>query len=153
VPEPKAKEFFSGHTDSFINSNLLVVTMEINYDEIKGAVLEIAIDETGDLLSYRGRDYYIDPISPAGPIGEFHASTEYDGADIYIWDKVPKKFRRAIILHEVIEADLHIHQWLPQNEAHERTVPHDRRYARETLDSKTFLEYEEFRKNGNEFFS
>ena len=127
--------------------------MEINYEEIKSAVSEIAIDEAGDLLSYRGRDYYIDPNSPARPIGEFHKSTAYDGADIYIWDKVPEKFRRAIILHEVIEADLYIHQGLPQNEAHERTVPYDRRYARETLDSKTFLEYEEFRKNGNEFFS
>jgi hypothetical protein len=127
--------------------------MGINYDEIKSAVSEIAIDKTGDLLLYGGRDYYIDPISPAGPIGEFYASTAYDGADIYIWDKVPEKFRRAIILHEVIEADLHIHQGLPLNKAHERTVPFDRRYARETLDSKTFLEYEKFRKNGNEFFS
>jgi hypothetical protein len=127
--------------------------MEVDYTEIKSAVSKVSIDETGGLLSYRGRDYYVDPISPAGSIGEFHWSTLYDGADIYIWDKVPEEFRRVIILHEVIEADLRIHQKLPLNEAHEKTVSYDRRYAKETLDSKALLEYEELRKNGDEFFS
>jgi hypothetical protein len=126
--------------------------MITDYKGIKEAVSEISVVENGQLLPYRGRDYWIG-ISSQGPIAEAFDNSYYSGADIYIWDQVPEKFRRAIILHEVIEADLYFFQDIPKPKSHKKAVELDRRFARETLDSKTLAEYEEFRKQGGDFFS
>lgn len=117
--------------------------MDIKYDEIRNALLSISVVEV-TVLSYRSRDYYIDPVSPQGPIAEFHYSTSYNGADIYVWDKVPVEFRRSVILHEIVEADLHMHQNVEKMKAHEEAVKLDNRFARETLDTEKYTKYECF---------
>ncbi len=71
---------------------------------------------------------------------------------MYVWDKVPSGFRRPIILHEVVEADLYIHQNISKSKAHGKAVDLDKRFAKETLDAQTLAEYEAFRAKGGEFF-
>ena len=125
--------------------------MEVLYEEIKQAVLKIPLEETGEELEYRGRSYFVEPFSQQGPAGEYFQSSSFDGADIYLWEKVPEKFKRPVLLHEIIEADLNIHQNIPKENAHDEAIKHDMRFARETLDRKTFKGYEGFRANAAEF--
>ncbi len=118
--------------------------MEIDFAELKRIVLGLSVTDVST-LEYRDRTYYVNPSSGEGPPGESFAPTYYDGADIYIWRRVPQKFRRPVIIHEVVEADLSYHQHLPRSVAHQTAVEIDRRFARETLDAATLTEYELFR--------
>lgn len=121
--------------------------MEINYEKLKDLALNIPLKENGEMVKYRGRDYFVAPFSQEGPEGEFFPSTAFDGADIYLWERVPKKFKRSVFLHELVEADLCFHQGVRQKSAHDIAVECDRKFARDTLDSKTYEEYENFREN------
>ena len=118
--------------------------MEIDFAELKRIVLDLSVTSVST-LEYRDRTYYVEPAARDGPPGESFVSTYYDGADIYVWKRVPKQFRRPVIVHEVVEADLSFYQGVPRSVAHQTAVEIDRRFASETLDALALAEYELFR--------
>lgn len=118
--------------------------MNIDFERLKRELLDVPID-AASIITYNSRRYYLDLEAGQGPAGEYYTSTAYDGADIYVWDAVPEIFRKSVAFHEIVEADLYIHQHVSKRKAHLKATEADRRFASETLDHKTFLEYEEFR--------
>ncbi|MBD3249109.1 hypothetical protein GF336_03625 [Candidatus Woesearchaeota archaeon] len=125
--------------------------MEVQFDELVKIIDEISLTDRSR-IQYRDRTYFIELDGRSGPEAEFFASGTYSGADIYIWNQVRPEFKRPMILHEVIEADLYLHQRIPKRDAHMTAMEHDRNYAKATLDTQTLLEYEQFRESINEFF-
>ena len=136
---------------SFIKYELKLITMEVQFDELVKIIDEISLTDRSR-IQYRDRTYFIEPDGRSGPEAEFFESGTYSGADVYIWNQVRPEFRRPMILHEVIEADLYLHQRIPKRDAHQTAVEYDRKYARMNLDDQTLKEYEEFRESINEFF-
>ncbi len=105
--------------------------------------------EDADIQEYRGRSYWIqisDGINPP-PACWYSKSTYVDGADIYI-DKevIPDIFKRPVIFHEILEADLFLYQGVEKNEAHHIAREEDRKYANKLLTESEKREYEELRK-------
>ena len=82
--------------------------------------------------------------SPQGPIGMFVPSHAYSGADIYIWEGVPRLFVRPVVVHEIVEADLRICQ-NAQGAAHSLARRVDRLIAKELFPRK-ILNFEKFLK-------
>ena len=113
------------------------MNMDIDYDRLKGKIDELSLDEIST-VRYNGREYYIDPNSTSNPDcgkpAEWFKSSAYSGADVYIWDSVEPEFKKAMALHEIIEADLKRHQHVPIEEAHRIARENDERYASETMD-------------------
>lgn len=111
--------------------------MNIDYDRLKGRVDELSLDEI-EIVHYNGRQYWVDlnciPDPECGQPAEWFKSTKFSGADVYVWDNVEPEFKRAMALHEIIEADLKRHQLVPIEEAHRIAREHDKRYASETMD-------------------
>ena len=115
--------------------------MDIRYEELKAKVEDISLDKSS-VINYRGRDYWVQPNSisfreagkDAGKPAEWHRSSEYSGADIYIWRDIEPEFKKAMILHEIIEADLQHHQRVPGEEAHDAAMKDGMRYAGETME-------------------
>ena len=124
--------------------------MEVKFDELTKIINAISLTKRS-VIQYRNKTYFIEPNGREGPEAEFFPSRTYNGADIYIWNKVRREFRRPIILHEVIEADLFLHQKIPKSDAHKTSMKYDKNYAKNSLDSQTLREYEEFRTSISEF--
>lgn len=118
-------------------------TFDIQYNKLKQTVRELSPTEV-TIIPYRGRDYFVDPEAEQGPAGEFHPSTVYDGADVYVWKQVPQKLRLPVIFHEVVEADLRIHQGAPKQEAHDLAALLDAQFAKDTFDTETMHSYSDF---------
>lgn len=118
--------------------------MELDYDGLKKSLSRISARRNGQLVPYRGRDYWIG-ISPQGPIAEIFAGSFYGAADIYIWNRVPPKFRKPVIFHEVLEADLSFYQGVPKQDAHNIASGMDSKYAEELLRKEDFEEYKKFK--------
>ena len=99
--------------------------------------------QEGSVSVYRDREYFF-MFSPQGPIGMFVPSHAYSGADIYIWEGVPRLFVRPVVVHEIVEADLRICQ-NAQGAAHSLARRVDRLIAKELLSENDFIKYELFR--------
>jgi len=124
--------------------------MEVKFDELTKIINAISLTKRS-VIQYRNKTYFIEPNGREGPEAEIFPSGTYDGADIYIWNKVKREFRRPIILHEIIEADLFLHQKVPKRDAHKTAMKYDKDYAKNSLDSQTLREYEEFRTSISKF--
>jgi len=124
--------------------------MKVKFDELAKLIDAISLTKRSK-IQYEDRIYFIEPNGREGPEAEFFPSGTYNGADIYIWNKVRREFRRPMILHEVIEADLFLHQKVPKSDAHKTAMKYDKDYAKNSLDSQTLKEYEEFRTSISEF--
>jgi hypothetical protein len=85
------------------------------------------------------------PDEECGKPAEWFRSSAYDGADVYIWEDIEPEFKKAMILHEIIEADLRLHQRMPIEEAHGTASVLSTRHAMEILDSATFELFEKER--------
>lgn len=126
--------------------------MEIDYEALRKAVESLPLKNFEE-TEYRGRMYMVEPISPTkNPPVEWFTSTAYDGADVYIWEGIPEKFKRPVILHEILEADLTLHQGIPIDTAHKIAQDNDRKYAKEKLDDIAYKQYEELRAELGTFF-
>lgn len=98
------------------------------------------------IVQYRGRDYRIDIGKHVDSPAWYLESSFVTGAEIGIdRDQIPDKFKRAVILHEIVEADLYIHQQIIRRKAHHRAVREDYFYARKHLNEAEFREYGTFR--------
>ncbi len=114
-------------------------------NELKKELSSFDISKVG-LVEYLNRTYWIDPTSYSGEgeIAEWFASTVYDGADIYIHDSAPKKFKKPYILHEIIESSL-VREGLSTHAAHLVAKHFDGEYAKEILSDSKYEEYETLR--------
>lgn len=126
--------------------------MDVDYEQLKNAVEALPLRNFEE-TEYRGRVYMVDPISPMkNPPAEWFESTAYDGADVYIWKGIPPEFKRSIILHEILEADLTLHQGIPRERSHTVATEYDTKYAKEKLDDIAYRQYEELRVTLSSFF-
>ena len=117
--------------------------MEVEFEDLKRKVNGLNLSEWEN-IEYRGRTFHIIPDVPHGEglPAEWFKSTHYDGADVYIWENIPDDFKRSIIIHEIIEADLRLNQRVDCTKAHEAATDYDRRYASLTLDEQRYRQYE-----------
>ncbi|MBI4919052.1 hypothetical protein HY837_03920 [archaeon] len=119
--------------------------MNIDFDALKSAVDGLFLDGSHETLEYFGRTYFV-TSSPDLDTAVWFAPTYYTGADIYFCERIPEKFKGPVVLHEILEADLRVHQELPLSEAHKIAVIHDSLYAKQKLTEQDFLKYEKWRK-------
>ena len=110
--------------------------MKIDYTLLKKEIL--GIDTEGiSIIFYNERGYYADlgctPDYNGGMPAEWFRSTRHSGADVYIWSNIEPEFKRAMDLHEIIEADLKMHQNLTAEEAHKTARKYDSIFAKETM--------------------
>ena len=132
--------------------------MTIEYEAIREAISGVGLEnytffEVGGLDPCLVYELEGDEKSPAR---YSYPSMQVNGADIIMWETIPEKFRRAILLHEVAEVLLRN----PKNgefetgrlrEAHSTAKEWDERFAGETLDKKTFAEYLRYKTNYSKF--
>lgn len=134
------------------------IKMTITYEEVRDAVDDIKWEDDFGVIECGGLAHLVltCPEDEQGmPPGEYFFSQSVDGADITILDSLREEFRKPVILHEVAEFLLRkpycsddgtIRFRVEFREAHKTAREWDERYARETLDSSTFMEYLEFRR-------
>ena len=119
--------------------------MILNQKELFSLVNALSLKDL-DIIPYRGRNYWIQITENLEPPAWYSTSTLVDGADIYLdKQKIPQKFQKPVILHEIIEADLSIHQNIPLQKAHQLAQEEDRTYASLFLSSTQREEYEKLR--------
>jgi hypothetical protein len=127
--------------------------MEIKYEAIKKAISRVGLEdctffEAGGLGHCLVYELQGDEKSPAR---YSYPSEQVNGADIIMWETIPELFRKPILLHEVAEFLLREPLDNPPylnrgfDEAHSTAKEWDERFARETLDEKTFTEYVRYR--------
>jgi len=126
--------------------------MEIDFKELETELKLIDLDDI-NRVPYRDRTYWVDPMAfPEGKPAQWFESTAYNGADIYIWGGVREEFKKPLILHEIIEADLVLHQKTGREEAHEEARRVDREYAKSRLNQEEFSDYEKTRESFEKAF-
>ena len=142
-----------GATESFIYSNLIVVIMDINREELTSLVDALELKDM-DIVEYRGRNFWLQISKGLNPPAAWYSESTYvDGADVYIdKDLIPDRFKKPVIFHEILEADLRIHQNMPQDEAHRLARDEDRKYANKLLTESEKSDYEGLRKELGDFF-
>ena len=91
------------------------------------------------IIEYKGREYWINPIAESGheSPSSWYRSTDYSGADVYIWRNMKKKIKKQFTFHEIIEADLRLHEQFSECNSHifSNVITDD--YARRTLNDTT----------------
>lgn len=149
-------KFSRGTIKSFIYTNLIVVTMEIDYNHLRSVFDPLKI-RNGVEFEYLGRPFAIwvhkytkQEREEGNPPIFYVTSTATDGYDIYLPTQLKTKFRKPATVHESVEAI--VKNWLDKNSpkttpredqsiAHETAKSIDERYAKETLTEQEFQEY------------
>ena len=121
--------------------------MEVDFKELKTELKLIDLEEI-NRIPYHDNMYWIDPMAfPDGEPSQWFESTAYTGADVYIWGGLRKEFKKPLILHEIIEADLVLHQGVDRRAAHREAEKFDRKYARSLLNKEELSDYEKTRES------
>jgi hypothetical protein len=108
--------------------------MQVDYESLKKSIDDLDLNNISR-VQYRSREYWINPTSAPGEgkPAQWFKSTSCSGADVYLWETIEPEFKKAMVLHEIIEADLKVHQRVPEQVAHDVAREHDERYVKETL--------------------
>lgn len=128
--------------------------MDIQFEELSTLLESLDLNEVS-LVSYRNRNYWVDCIAEPGhgkPV-EWFSSTSLEGADIYCWADINPLHKRPMIFHELIEADLVLHQEVDQTRAHNAARVLDREYAKRLMTAQELVEYETQRRAMEKRFS
>ena len=128
--------------------------MDTEYSQIEREVNALKL-ENGEQFQYRNRDYAI-WITPKKEIGDsppcfWQRSDITNGWDIYLIQEIRDKFKRAVILHEAVEART-CEELGDYRKAHEIARQQDRKYASIHFDKSELSEYSELEKELGEFF-
>ncbi len=143
--------------------------MKLDYESIAGKVKSFRVRSFGELeieefesnetpICCYTYQIFLDPRNTGQPCF-YLKQKDLTRFEIYIWRKIPKVFKRPLILHEIVES-LTMESWHysigeepyedAQRRAHNLAVDLDDRFARETLDDREYSEYkvlkEEFRR-------
>lgn len=113
---------------------------QVDHLALRKSVNRLLMDSP-DFVGYQGNTYAITILDsdvaapPSASAGE---------TDIYVPATVPAHFRRAVIMHRIIEADLKM-QRASEDRAHELATKHEMKYAAEMLAAELFEEYQHYR--------
>ena len=101
---------------------------DIDFNELEKSVEGLRLGDS-EKLHYRGNDYLI-RIRDDSPMTRKVKTP--GGVEIDInRTRVPDKFKKLVILHEVLESDLEFYQHVSEDEAHALAREADNRYAKE----------------------
>lgn len=108
--------------------------------DLKNLEIELAKVDLNEetILKYKGREYWINPKAAPGHgyPSSWYRSTDYSGADVYIWSNMDRIIIKPFTCHEVIEADLEKHERESGSNAHVFANALTDDYARRTLNDK-----------------
>ncbi len=133
--------------------------MEIKYEDITKVVRKLGLRDY-TFFQCGGLDHclvYEDPDNGGTPAWYTYPSQQVDGADIILFNTIPRIFRKPIILHEVAEVLLRKPDYesgefeFEMEQAHPTAKQWDERFAKETLDDKTFAEYLAYKSRFSKF--
>jgi len=138
--------------ESFKKELISLNNMEIDFKELKTELKLIGLEEISR-VPYRDRVYWVDPMAfPDGKPSQWFESTAYSGADVYVWGGLRQEFKKPLILHEIIEADLVLHQEIERRDAHTEAEKFDGKYAKSLLSKEEFSDYEKTRERFEKAF-
>lgn len=126
--------------------------MNINYQALK-QIVDKARFKYGEEFSYLGIDFLLFSDISDNQDAFYQHSSLVDW-DIYIiTDRTSRKFRKPILLHEILEAEQlgtlmkkGMNREEAGNQAHKTARIYDDKYAKELFDNQTYKMYCQFRK-------